>query len=202
MRGTKTAGQPLILLIAVVSCLGVAGVSSEAAAYTVSADPSKQRPPRIVLKSKAGLQRAVWGSFCVTVPDDGMAVVLCVETLDSPPRRLSVVRPGEWVTLRFRETTSVTGEVSVQRGLCQGKVVRSFAIENPRTVWRVPRRFRSGRQFELSLGAEFAMADGRTGSTEASLGLLVSTTRRRAVIPIRHHESACGLPPTVASLPQ
>jgi hypothetical protein len=126
--------------------------------------------------------------------EDGTGVTLCADMADDPePRWLSVVRPGERITIRLRKTTSAEGQVFVYARGCEDRPARrSFEIAGRKTTWVVPRWFGSKR-FELSLWFEFATVDGRRGDTEASLGMLVSKTRDRALV--RNRDSLdCGEP--------
>jgi hypothetical protein len=153
----------------------LAGAASASAAVP-------QTPPVIKLLSGSPAQRAVWGSFCVTVTDDH--VHLCVDGVNPEPRWLSVVRPGERITLRFRQTLEASGDVFVYKRGCERAQPRwTFAITGPETRWRVPPWSRG--RFELSLGATFATVDGRSGDTSAALGILSSKTRERGLLPNR-----------------
>jgi hypothetical protein len=194
-----TRRRVLFIVLAVASALaaGVLGAKPETAGAYVVAGEIPQRPPVVVLRSKSPRQRGVWGTFCVRMPpnEDGQFVVLCADAADDPePRRLSVVRPGERIVIRLRKTESASGEVSVYARGCENQSAhrRSFAIRGQRTTWVVPRWFGSKR-FELSLWFEFETVDGRSGSTEASLGILVSKTRDRGLV--RNGRSLdCGEP--------
>ena len=155
-----------------------------------------QRPPVIVLESKSPDQRAVWGSFCVSVPPepgDSVVVTLCADMLDDPePRSLSVARPGERITVAFRRTKKVSGGVAIYKRGCENRPPRAtFELKRARTRWRVPRAFRG--RFELSIFADFATVDGRSGDTEAALGLLVGKKRDRGLIANRDRLD-CGEP--------
>lgn len=153
-----------------------------------------QRPPPVFLVSRAGSQRSVQESFCVHISyDDGTGLGLCADTTDLEPRRLSVVRPGERITIRLRGAKTVEGEVAVYPRGCEDRARWSFAITGRTTHWTVPRTIRRERRFELDLFAYFTTGDGRSGDTSNTLGLLVSRTRPRDVI--RAGRSlACGEP--------
>jgi hypothetical protein len=138
-----------------------------------------QRPPVITLLSKSPPQRAVWESFCVSVVGFGE---LCADTPNLEPRWLSVVRPGERVTIVFEKTMKVSGDVWVYKRGCEREPARrTFATTKARTHWVVPRSFRG--RFELNLFAdEFHTADGRVGDVSATLGILVSKTRPKGLV--------------------
>jgi hypothetical protein len=191
--------RSLIIVWAVASVLaaGIPATEPRTARASLISGDIPQRPPVVTLVSKSPPQRGVWGSFCVFMPPDeeGSSVGLCADFADDPePRRLSVVRPGERVTMLLRKTTSASGRVSVYARGCEDRPARrTFEIKGRRTSWVVPRRSRPGRRFELALGFEFETVDGRRGDTEASLGMLVSKTRDRALV--RNRDSLdCGEP--------
>jgi hypothetical protein len=181
--------QRLLILASVTALTLVVGGSA-------SATHIPQRPPVIVLDSKSPNQRSDWGSFCVSVPPDpgdSVGVTLCAEAPDDPePRSLSVVRPGERITIVFRKTKDVSGTVGVYKRGCEDQPPRrTLEITHPRTQWRVPSFFRG--RFEISLFAYFATVDGRSGSTQGALGFFVSKKRERGLIPNRGRLD-CGEP--------
>jgi RTX calcium-binding nonapeptide repeat (4 copies) len=59
-----------------------------------------QRPPPVFLVSRAGAQRSVQQTFCVSFTYGGM----CADGPDLEPRRLSVGRPGERIGLLVSRT--------------------------------------------------------------------------------------------------
>lgn len=154
-----------------------------------------QRPPVIVLESKSPNQRAVWGSFCVSVPPEpgeSVGVTLCADGFDPEPRSLSVVRPGERIRIVFRRTEKVSGSVAIYKRGCENQPPRAtFELTRARTRWRVPRKFRG--RFELSIFADFATVDGRYGDTDGALGLIVSKERERGRI-VNGDRLRCGEP--------
>jgi hypothetical protein len=106
-----------------------------------------------------------------------------VDVLDPypEPRSLSVVRPGERIKIVFRKTTEVSGGVAVYKRGCENQPPRAtFKLTRARSRWTVPRWFRG--RFELSLYARFATVDGRSGSTDAALGLFVGKERDRGLV--------------------
>jgi hypothetical protein len=196
LHWTTATRRALVAMLAVALCVA-AGLASArpARGYAAGSGASPpQTPPRISLVSKAGAQRGVEGSYCVAVVTDEGGVVRCADGVDPEPRRLSVVRPRERVTIRLRGATEADGAVSVHPRGCEDLTRWRFKITGPITHWIVPRILRPKRRFfELSLFAEFTMADGRTGDTSGALGLLISRTRPRDVIPAHDH-LACGQP--------
>ena len=156
----------LLASLTVVS-IGAATVSAPALA-THALGP----PPPIILTTKTDTQRAVQESYCVLAPKhDGEGFRgFCADSFDEPPRRLSVVRRGAAVTISFRRATSVTdGQASV-RVLGRERSFRRFALDGPKTRWRV--RLRPGK-YEIEVSGDFEMANGRFGGTRGSLGLHV-----------------------------
>lgn len=146
-------------------------------ALALAGTASAQTPPVVTLVSKSPPQEAVWGSYCVSVE-----WTLCADYPNVEPRWLSVVRPGERVTIVFEKTKSVTGDVWVHKRGCEDDPPkRTFAITRARTRWTVPRSFRG--RFELNLeAAEFRTVDGRAGDMSATLGILVSKTRPESLV--------------------
>jgi hypothetical protein len=163
------------------------GVLAAAAAVLPPAADA-QRPPPILLESRAGLQRAVQESYCVF--DPARRVGACVDTVDALPRRFSVVRPGERVAIVLRNSRVVLDDPrchprceagAVIHRLGTKRVVRTIPISSARTRWRL-RLGPGAYELEVFIG-NFAAADGRTGDTSGTLGLLVSRTRRLAILP-------------------
>lgn len=162
-------------------------LASLAAALVVTATGfarHRQNPPPAVLISKAGTQRAAQETFCVFWPPHGGETNgggICADSDDLPPRRLSVVRPREVVTIAFRGATQIRGRGAV-RLLGKERYVARFRVTAPRTRWRV--RLRPGA-YEVEVEVEeFRTADGHRGDTSVSLGLLVDRKRRLAIVPL------------------
>jgi hypothetical protein len=63
-------------------------------------EPPSEEPPPIVLASAAGEQVAVQESYCLTDPSAGTGI--CADTADLLPERVSVVRPGERVSVALK----------------------------------------------------------------------------------------------------
>ena len=153
----------------------------------------RKDPPPTVLVTKAGTQRAAQESSCVELfsHEDGTLVQsMCGDTPDLPPRRLSVVRPGEVVTIAFRGAIEISDGSAAVRLLGKRRSISRFELPAPRTRWRV--RLRPGA-YEVELFARFRTADGRGGDTSASLGLVVDRKRKLEIVPL----SAARPPPAV-----
>ena len=135
------------------------------------------------MTSRAGFQRAAQESFCVRVPphDGQPGVVRCGDSLDRPPRRLSVVRPGEVVTIRVGSATAIRGARAYVKVLGRDTFFGSFRLTQPVTRLRVNLR---PRAYEVEIFANYEMADGRTGDTTASLGILVDRKRPLRLLPL------------------
>jgi len=75
---------------------------------------SDVKPPQIVLLSETGRQTAVQGSYCVTGDEQG----ICVD-MASPlvPKAVTVVQPGDQVTIAMPEATLKKDSVATVRPL-------------------------------------------------------------------------------------
>lgn len=156
----------LLVSLAFVS-IGAAAVSGLALAT------HRQRPPPIILTTETDMQRATQESYCVSSPShdgEGGGVTACGDTPDLLPRRLTIVRRGEVVTISFRGATSVADGQAAVRVLGRERFFRTFQLDGPRTRWRV--RLSPGR-YEVEVSGRFETADGRSGDTSGSLGLRV-----------------------------
>jgi hypothetical protein len=160
-------------------------------ALALPAAARAQRPPPILLESRAGVQRAVQESYCVSKVEATGGTGLCADTPDLRPRRLSVVRPGEAVTIRVPGARIVrrdpachprceAGAAVFRLGRRKTPIAR-FRLEGERTRW--PVRLGPGvYEVEVFVGL-FRTSDGRSGDTSGSLGILVSRTEPRRIVP-------------------
>jgi hypothetical protein len=135
----------------------------------------EQRPPTFVLASVGGRQVGVQSTYCITGPTVGT----CVDYIEiGPPRRLSVVRPGETVQLVLEDVLTAEGGVSVVRLGCD-RQLSSLELAGPTTEWTVDIEPGS---YELEVFAVFETA-ATNGDTSASLGLLVDESATPEVVP-------------------
>lgn len=141
-------------------------------------------PPAIELVSEAGRQRAAPGSYCVDDPQAGVGQ--CVD-FEAPagPEQLSVVRPGETVTIAFVGSSAVDGTASVRRLGCDEELV-SVPLE-PETRWEVG--LEPGA-YELQIFTTFE-AGSAGGDTSGVLGLVVDAAAPLEVRPVGA-PVACG----------
>ena len=133
-----------------------------------------QDPPRILLQAGGDTQRAVQGTFCVTVPPHGdqtLFVERCLDYIDRDPARFTAVRRGTLIRIVVRNAVSAEGAVFIQRLNAAETIVGRLSFTTPVRRWRV--RLPSGR-YKLDVSVRsFEMPDGRSGSTAAALGLRV-----------------------------
>jgi hypothetical protein len=148
----------LLLVLLVLFGFGVA------ASAPTSDEPRPRRPPTIELVSEAGVQQAVQGSYCINGPDSGE----CVE-FEAPagPEQLSVVRPGEVVTIVVTPASAVEGTASVRRRGCDEEL--TSVVLHPETRWTVD--LEPGA-YELQIFTTFELGS-TSGDTSGGLGLLV-----------------------------
>jgi hypothetical protein len=156
---------------------GATGTIEQEPTGSVRQDGGKPRmPPAIELVSEAGRQRAAPASYCVDDPQAGVAE--CVDQ-EAPagPEQLSVVRPGETVTIAFVGSSAVDGSASVRRLGCDGELA-SVPLE-PETRWEVD--LEPGA-YELQIFTTFE-AGSASGDTSGVLGLVVDATAPLEVRP-------------------
>jgi len=144
---------------------------------SVPQDAGKPRmPPAIELVSEAGRQRAAPGSYCVDDPQAGVGECVDYEA-PAGPEQLSVVRPGETVTIALVGSSAVEGSASVRRLGCEEEVV-SVPL-GPETRWEVD--LEPGA-YELQIFTTFE-AGTASGDTSGVLGLVVDETAPLEVRP-------------------
>ena len=142
-------------------------------------------PPAIELVSEAGRQRAAPGSYCVDDPQAGVGECVDYEA-PAGPEQLSVVRPGETVTIALVGSSAVDGTASVRSLGCEEELV-SVPLE-PETRWEVD--LEPGA-YELQIFTTFE-AGSVGGDTSGVLGLVVDAA---APLEVR----AAGPPVTCAT---
>ena len=172
----------------------LAGSAAESAGTAGGETPTV---PPILMQSKAGTQRAMQESYCLSyVTQDGTFVHGCADVFfDLPPRRLSVVRPGERVGIRLRDARILLRSsgcgldgrceagIVVSRLGCR-KIVARFDLKPRRTTWRA--RLAPGA-YDLQVFVGRFTTDSARGDTSGSLGLLVDRNRPREIISARGH---------------
>jgi hypothetical protein len=135
----------------------------------------EQQPPPFVLASVGGRQVGVQSTYCITGPNVGT----CADYVEiGPPRKLSVVRPGETVQLVLEDVSTAKGSVSVLRLGCD-RQLSSFELAGATTDWAVDLEPGS---YELEVFVVFETAS-TNGDTSASLGLLVDESATPEVVP-------------------
>ena len=137
--------------------------------------------PPIVLESVAGRQEAVRGASCVAT-EDGGGVAVCSDIGTVRPEWLSVVHPGETVTLALvgARPAGSPGIVRARPLGCAAAVAVSFPLDGTRTAWDVA--LQPGA-YELEVAVAFETTDGRSGDLSGTLGLLVDPEREPGIVP-------------------
>jgi len=152
---------------------------------------SSPRPPKLVLESSAGSQVAVPGSSCVT----GQGAAVCSDAAYPHPKQLSIVRPGEVITVSLEHAQVVRAEgcnggreqdcigvIRVHPLGCEKLVAYTISLEPGKvTRWQVAV---PPGAYELETFAYFQSDDGRTnGDASGSFGLYVDSSRSTEVVP-------------------
>jgi hypothetical protein len=158
--------------------------------------------PKLVLESSAGSQVAVPGSSCIT----GEGVGACSDTGYPRPKQLSIVRPGEVITVSLEQAQVVRAEdcnggrerdcigvIRVHPLGCEKLVAYTIALEPGKaTRWKVAV---PPGAYELETFAYFESGDGRTsGDVSGGFGLFVDSSRSPEVVPassVDSDRSAC-----------
>jgi hypothetical protein len=155
---------------------------------TEAFDESKLRPPRILLRSIAGQQKAVEGTFCVDYVDQasGRGGGMCSDSPDVHPDSITFAQPGDELTFVFggADIVHASGCKSESEGEqgCIGFVhVKPLGCED-REVERVPLALGSETRwtvdlepgaYELDVFGYFESSEGASGDVSGGLGLLV-----------------------------
>jgi hypothetical protein len=156
---------------------GATGTVEQEPTGSVPQDGAKPRmPPAIELVSEAGRQRAAPGSYCVDDPQAGVGQCVDYEA-PAGPEQLSVVRPGERVTIALVGSSAVDGSASVRRRGCDEELA-SVPLE-PETRWEVD--LEPGA-YELQIFTTFE-AGTASGDTSGVLGMVVDETAPLEVRP-------------------
>jgi hypothetical protein len=165
---------------------GLGGLVLTVGALAAAPVADAQRPPPLLLESRAGTQRAAQETYCVS----NGRVGACADFVDVRPQRLSVVRPGELVTIRLPRSEIIHESPNchprceaggfVYRLRHKGRILRRFELTSAETEWRV--RLRDGSYELEAYVAYFETADGLSGQTSGSFGLLVSKWRPLRIV--------------------
>jgi len=189
----------LPLVLAATACGGASPTASDSGAGSEAATTQKQkslpdsspRAPKLVLESSAGSQEAVPGSSCIT----GEGVGVCVDSVYPHPKQLSIVRPGEVITVSLEHAQVVRAEgcnggrerdcigvIQVHPLGCEKLVAYTISLEPGKTTrWKVAV---PPGAYELETFAHFESDDGRTnGDASGSFGLYVDSSRSAEVVP-------------------
>jgi hypothetical protein len=191
-------GLPLVL--AATACGGAVPSASDSGAgpgtttmhMQQNLPDSSPRPPKFILESSAGSQEAVPGSSCVT----GQGAGVCSDSAYSHPKQLSIVRPGEVITVSLEQAQVVRAEgcnggrerdcigvIQVHPLGCEKLVAYTISLEPGKTtLWKVAV---PPGAYELETFAYFESDDGRmNGDASGSFGLYVDSSRSAEVVPV------------------
>jgi hypothetical protein len=189
----------LPLLLAVTACGGASPSASDSGVAAGPTITQKQknlpdespRPPKLVMESGAGSQEAVPGSSCIT----GQGAGVCSDTAYQHPKELSVVRPGETITVSLEQARVVRsegcgggseqdciGSIRVHPLGCEKLVSYTISLDPGKaTSWKVAV---PPGAYELETFAYFESDDGQTsGDASGSFGLYVDSSRSLDVVP-------------------
>ncbi|MFN2468649.1 MAG: hypothetical protein ABR521_11035 [Gaiellaceae bacterium] len=154
-------------------CVLLAGCGGDEAAQRVTTS-TPGGPPPFQLRSEAGTQTAIQGSSCVASPQDGgIFGDVCVDTIRPRAVLLSVIRPGETVTISMPGARLAAAEARVHPLDCSERVLRKLQLQPGETLW--PVTLPAGA-YEVSLFGRFRADNGSSGDSSAVAGLLVSAT--------------------------
>ena len=190
----------LPLVLAATACGGASPTASDSGAASEAATTQKQknlpdsspRAPKLVLESSAGSQEAVPGSSCIT----GEGVGVCSDSGYPRPKQLSIVRPGEMVTVSVERSQVVRaaecnggrerdciGVIKVHPLGCEKLVAYTIALgAGEATRWKVAV---PPGAYELETFAYFESDDGRTsGDVSGAFGLYVDSSRSPEIVTV------------------
>ncbi len=187
---------------------GFSETSGTEAATTGTPEPApapELKPPPIVLKSEAGRQEAVFGSYCITSVSDSSneGAGICTDSAFPHPKELTVARPGESIRITIVGThlvvpagcTPASGCASAVTiyplGCGPERVVADFELSKATTRWDVD--LQPGA-YELSVFANFDDGAGTSGDVSGALGLLVDPDREPAIVPVDESLAVCPYP--------
>lgn len=144
------------------------------------------RPPQILLRSSAGGQKAVEGSFCVDYvdPTSGQGSGVCSDSPAIHPDAVTVAQPGDEVTFFFsgadivrpsgchgEDEQGCIGYVYVKPLGCEDREVERVPLAlGPETRWTID--LETGA-YELDVFGYFESSGGATGDVSGALGLVV-----------------------------
>jgi hypothetical protein len=144
------------------------------------------KPPRILLRSSAGEQKAVAGSFCIDYvdPASGRGGGVCSDSPAVHPDAFTVAQPGDEVTFVFsgadivrpsgchgRDEHDCIGYVLVRPLGCEDREVERVPLAlGPETRWTID--LETGA-YELDVFGYFESSHGSTGDVSGALGLFV-----------------------------
>ena len=154
---------------------------------------SSPKPPLIVLASAGGKQIATPGTYCITRvdPSSGESQGQCADATWPHPDRVSVVHPGDGVSVLLSEAeVDKEGSVTVLPLGCEKTVVKTIPLDPGRPSTAFPVDLEPGA-YELQVFANFKGDDGSTGDVSGGLGLVVATGQPQAIEPGPPRRSNC-----------
>lgn len=178
---------------------------------TAAFDESKLRPPRILLRSIAGEQKAVEGTFCVDYVDQasGRGGGMCGDSPSVHPDAITVAQPGDELTFvlsgadivrsrgcKSEDEQGCIGYVHVRPLGCEDREVGRVPLAlGPETRWTID--LEQGA-YELDVFAYFESSEGATGDVSGGLGLVVGGEPKqddyRGVVAVERAMQVCPFP--------
>jgi len=150
-----------------------------------AAPAAAKRPPRLLLDTASGTQRALQETFCISYATPEGGVDQCADMLDARPTRFLTVRARETLTFRLRRGVIVREDprchpscgagIAIYRLGDRGRKHFVRTIDLPASPTQFPAPRRPGRyELEAFVGL-FMVDDGREGDTSGSFGIRVSS---------------------------